>query len=170
MEHHPAADSAAGWCLTVAGKLEFIGLSDLRNLKPPSDEGGGFCEAKDGGRDCKTRTSGVSLPQSALRAASSLVRGSLVYCCANSPTNSKLPQQFKEKPDGRKSSARKKNSMDYLTISPLAFFSSISFMASLRERLTRPFSSISVTLTHIISPMLHTSSTFSTRLLSSLEI
>ena len=33
--------------------------------KPPSDEGGGFCEAKDGGRDRKECAFGVSLPQSA---------------------------------------------------------------------------------------------------------
>ena len=35
-------------------------------VMPPSDEGGGFCEAKDGGREYKSPTNLIiSLPQSA---------------------------------------------------------------------------------------------------------
>ena len=48
--------------------------------------------------------------------------------------------------------------------------SASSFSASLRLKLARPFSSKPMNLTHVISPMLSTSSTFSTRRFSSLEI
>ena len=58
----------------------------------------------------------------------------------------------------------------YLMISPAASLARISFMASLWLRFTRPFSSISVTLTHIMSPTLQASSTFSMRLSASLEM
>ena len=45
-----------------------------------------------------------------------------------------------------------------------------SSIASLLERLKRPFSSVPRNLTLILSPTLHTSSTFSVRFLSSLEM
>ena len=58
----------------------------------------------------------------------------------------------------------------YLIRSPAASLAAISFMASLWERFTRPFSSMSVTFTHIMSPILQASSTFSIRWSASLEM
>ena len=46
--------------------------------KPPSDEGGGFCVAKDGGRENKYSLNYLSLSQKSQIFDSSLVRGSLL--------------------------------------------------------------------------------------------
>ena len=56
-----------------------------------------FAKQKTEGETAKARTSGVSLPQSRIRRDSSLVRGSLVYCTAISPTNSNLNTYAKER-------------------------------------------------------------------------
>ena len=58
----------------------------------------------------------------------------------------------------------------YLTRSPLASLAAISRMASLVGEIHAAFSSISVTLTHIMSPILQASSTFSMRWSASLEM